>query len=131
MPEEGHPPIQGRMEEHGPLTDDLISPEDELATPEDEFEGSRRYVEDDLRNQDITSVEPPDELDAYGNRLVHEGEWEQREPTDLTEEDVAETHDWRKAQPEKDQGESGWINEKAIEDLEGERRDESSGRPLG
>ena len=107
-PEKQAPEIQGRMPgTHGPLTDDLISPED-----------ARSYVENDLENQGLSALQPADELDGYGNRLVHEGTWTQKPAESLNEEDIAETHDWRsksvEADPPADEREA-WTNEKTPE----------------
>jgi hypothetical protein len=114
-PERSAPPVQGRT----PITDDLIDPEE-----------SRGYVENDIQNQDITAHEMPDEVDAFGNRLNHEGDWVHRAAPELTEEDVAETHDWRKSPEAEADPSAGWINEKVADELAGERVDDVTGRPL-
>ena len=90
VPEELAPPAQGRNL-HGPLSDDLVDPEE--ASGED---------------SNIT----PDEVDAYGNVLEHEGEWIQQPANDLTDEDSADTHDWRNAPVDPKTREQGWNNEK-------------------
>ena len=78
---------------HGPLSDQMISPED---------------VADDLA---IQSSEAPDELDEYGNSLEHEGEWEQERAPSISDEDVIESRQWSEG-PVDPEEPGGWINKK-------------------
>lgn len=118
-PEDLAPPMQGRMEpDHGPLTDDLIDPED-----------ARGFVENDLNAQSIINT-TPDEVDAFGNRLEHEGTWTQTAEGDLTDEDVADTHDWRDVPVDEEAPEDDLVNEKIADGLSGGRIDDTTGRPL-
>ena len=93
MPEDLAPPMQGRNL-HGPLSDDLISPEDANG------------------NNENTA---PDEKDAYGNVIEHEGEWTQQPANDLTDEDTADTRDWRGVPVDPKTFTEGWNNEKRPE----------------
>jgi len=93
MPEQMAPPAQGRDAFHRPLTDELIDPED---------------ADGDIENT------APDEMDACGNVLEHEGEWTQEPAGDLTDEDTADTRDWRGV-PVDPHSQGGWQNEKKPE----------------
>lgn len=86
----------------------------------------RPYVDDDVQNQSLTAHDLPDEVDEFGNRTADH--WEQTAEEGLTDEDVAETHDWRDVEVQN--ADEGWINEKVADNLAGERIDESTGRPL-
>ncbi|HEY3782348.1 MAG TPA: hypothetical protein VGL56_14795 [Fimbriimonadaceae bacterium] len=85
------PKSEKAPELHGPLSDEMISPEDV--------------------NDPTNQIEPPDELDAYGNSLEHEGKWAQDKENTLSDEDSAETRDWNNA-PVDPAPEGGWINKK-------------------
>lgn len=81
---------------HGPLSDEELSPEDGPTT---------------------NAIEAPDELDAYGSKLEHEGQWTSEHPTELSDEDVAETRNWN-AGPVDPEPAQGWINKKVSQEEE-------------